>query len=167
LIPFSSFSNDCGSAFASSTLPSRSARGAHISSGATLATIGNIDDGTAAVTNPAPARIAATLAIDGAPDFPQLPPTTSTCPNFPLLPFTSRGFSAIAFDEPAHVSPDADCTAASGDPMSATTTAPNVAVVRCPNTCAFFGAVNVTTASARNASSLFSARESASHQLGR
>ncbi len=85
----------------------------------------------------------------------------------PLLLSTSRGVSNSTFDAPVHVSPSADTIAASGDPIAATTTGPNVPVVRCPNRCAGLGAVNVTTASARNASAHFSSRASASQPDGK
>ena len=168
-IPFSSVASVCSSSTSSDNPPEPSvASGVSINSGATAATIGRISRGTAAVTSPAPVRIAARHAIDGAPALPNAPPTNSTWPSLPLLPSTARGVSAIAFAAPAQCNPLSDWIALSSVPIGATTTGPNVLpIVRCPNACASLGATNVTTASARNAPSALSMIESASHPLGR
>src|SRR6185312_3291639 len=101
-----------------------SSSGIVISSGVIPATIGKIDSDTAAVTSPAPARSAASEAIDGAPDFPFAPPTTSTCPYIPLLLSAARGSRATAAELPAHTSFKSERTASSGDPIGATTIGP-------------------------------------------
>jgi hypothetical protein len=61
-----------------------SARGSVITSGANPATVANTDFGVATVASPAPTRKADIPAIAAAPAFPTDPPTTSTCPKFPL-----------------------------------------------------------------------------------
>ncbi len=102
------------------------ASGQVISSGANDATTGSAGAGTAAVTSPAPARIAARAAMAGAPALPpavpNVPPTTSTWPKLPLLAADARGACASASDEPAQSRLSAETIAASGEPMGATTT---------------------------------------------
>lgn len=88
--------------------------------------------------------------MDGAPDFPKLPPIRSTCPNFPLLPLTSRGACTVRIAAPVQCRSVWVCAASAGVPMGATTTGPKVfPEVRCPKTWASLGATNVTTALAR------------------
>ena len=69
----------------------------------------------------------------------------------PLFELMGRGFSVSAFASPVHPSCNAPCTSSAGVPIGATTTGPKTSAVRCPNTCAIFGAVKVITASARHA----------------
>ena len=111
-----------------------------------------MERGTAAVTRPAPARRQASEAMLGAPAVPKLPPTMRTWPNLPLFELMGRGASVSGLAAPAQWRFWVDWTAVAGEPMSATTTGPKTARVRWPKMWASFGAVKVTTASARQAS---------------
>src|SRR5580658_6087189 len=104
--------------------------------------------GTAAVTSPAPARIAARDVMAGAPDLPSDPPTTSTWPKLPLCDEAALGVCVSACAEPAQRSPSVEIIASSGEPMGVTTTGWSHWRVSCPKTCAGLGAVKVITASA-------------------
>ena len=55
------------------------------------------------------------------PAEPNVPPTTNTCPKFPLLDAAARGVCAIFSDEPAHSMLRMEVIAASGEPIGATT----------------------------------------------
>ena len=122
-----------------------------INSGAIVATSGKAGAGTAAVTRPAPERKAANADIEGAPDLPpavpNVPPTTSTWPKFPLLLSTARGACARASAEPAQYICNDETMAASGEPIGATTMGWFQCRVSWPKTCAGLGAVKVMTAS--------------------
>src|SRR5512146_427846 len=125
-----------------------------INSGAMALTTPIAAAGTAAVTRPAPMRNAPSAAIAGAPALPpadpNVPPTTSTCPYLPLFASTTRGARASTMADPAHLILSFETIASSGEPIGATTTGCRQPLVNCPNTCAGFGAVNVTTASDGN-----------------
>src|SRR5208282_4996438 len=107
------FAATCPAAFAGS--------GDVINSGAITETGASTGAGTAAVTRPAPARIAVRDVMAGAPDLPRDPPITSTWPNLPLFESAARGHSVSACALPAHVSFSSETIAASGEPIGATT----------------------------------------------
>ena len=94
---------------------------------------------------PAPARSAAIPAMAAAPDFPNEPPTISTCPYMPLLLSRLRGASSAAKSRGVVTSRfRLDTMASDGEPIGATTIGPRVSS---PKTCAGRGAVKVTMAS--------------------
>ena len=148
-----------GARFESEMHPEPVASSGHvINSGAISDTTDMAFAGTAAVTRPAPTRIAASAVMAGAPALPpagpKVPPTTSTWPKFPLLAVALRGECTSSIAEPAHSKLSSETIASSGEPMGATTTGWFQALVKRPNTCAGLGAEKVITASAGNTGSL-------------
>src|SRR5580658_2507466 len=123
-----------------------------MSSGAMADTTGMAGAGTAAVTSPAPTRMAASDVMAGAPALPpadpNVPPTTRTWPKLPLLTAAARGACTSSMEDPAQSMPVLEISNSSGEPMGATTIGWSQARVNAPNTCAGLGAVNVITASA-------------------
>ena len=100
-----------------------SGSGSVINSAANPATLGRALLLVAIVTSPAPARNAAMPAIAAAPDLPSEPPTISAWPYMPLLLSIGRGASNVIKSRAVVTSSFSfDSTAASGEPMGATTT---------------------------------------------
>ena len=99
------------------------------------------------VDNPAPARSAAMAAMAADPAFPTDPPSTSTCPKFPLFVARGRGPIKGAMSSAAITLSWSELTmAVSGEPIGMTSVGPSV---RHPKRWAGRGAVKVTMASAR------------------